>query len=96
MTEGQKFLKVTSILMIIGGALAALVCLLGRNFFLYACHRRVADSGIHMAFHRKVKQLAHMLCAVVYIGRALVNRQCTRLAVLRRISFMQTLCFNIH
>lgn len=29
MTEGQKFLKVTSILMIIGGALAALVCLLG-------------------------------------------------------------------
>ena len=29
MSKGQKFLKVTSILMIIGGALAGVSCLLG-------------------------------------------------------------------
>ena len=53
------------------------------DFLLDGIHRRIGNTGVHMPRRRQVEQLAEMLGGVVFIRRALIDRQHARIAVFR-------------
>lgn len=61
----------------------------------YAVVCRVLETGVEIARFLKVKEPAHLLARLVFVGSALYYRYNTRLAVFRRIAGLHALCFYI-
>ena len=54
---------------------------------------RILEAGVEIARFLKVKEPAHLLARLVFVGSALYYRYNTRLAVFRRIAGLHALCF---
>ena len=57
--------------------------------------RRVLQTSVEIAARLKVKELCHIRAGVVLECRALINRDLSRLTVLRTITTLNTFCLNI-
>ena len=53
----------------------------------------ILEAGVEIARFLKVKEPAHLLARLVFVGSALYYRHNTRLAVFRRIAGLHALCF---
>ena len=67
-----------------------------RELCRYEVIGRVLQTGVKIAGCLQIEQLAHIVAGGVFPGRALIDRELSRLAVLRLVARMQTFGFYIH
>ncbi|MPN33581.1 hypothetical protein SDC9_181070 [bioreactor metagenome] len=65
-----------------------------RHFFLEGVHGRIRQPGVEKSLGFQVEQIGHALGVVVFVSRALVERQGARFSVFRLVAGLDRLGFD--